>query len=157
MKILFRNRETLGGMLFLLLGVYLIWEISTFAVATEKIRSLGPEFFPNVLAWSLTLLSVTLVVQGLRLPPAPILREGLGTGACLGPAAVLFGVLSFIWLITPLGFALWAFLFLAALQAALGERNLMHNFLFSLSITAVLYLMFAVALRIPLPRGFLAF
>lgn len=157
MNTLFRNRETLGGALFALLGVYLLWEISTFTVPMEKVRSLGPEFFPNVLAWALTLLSAALIVQGLRLPPAPIIPAAYRGRTGLRPLSILLGLASFIFLVEPLGFVLWALLFLALVQYVLGERRPFALTALSVLITAVLYLVFVVALNVPLPRGLLPF
>lgn len=157
MNILFRNRETLGGALFALLGVYLLREISTFTVPMEKVRSLGPEFFPNVLAWALTLLSVALFIQGLRLPPAPIIPAAYRGRIGLRPLSVLLGLASFIFLAEPLGFVLWALLFLAVVQYMLGERRPFALIALAALITAALYLVFVTALHVPLPRGPLPF
>lgn len=157
MNILFRNRETSGGALFTLLGVYLLREISTFTVPMEKVRSLGPEFFPNVLAWALTLLSVVLFIQGLRLPPAPIIPAAYRGRIGLRPLSVLLGLASFIFLAEPLGFVLWALLFLAVVQYMLGERRPFALIALAALITAALYLVFVTALHVPLPRGPLPF
>lgn len=157
MKILFRNRETLGGALFVLLGAYLLYEISTFAVAAEKIRSLGPQFFPDILAWGMTLLSITLFCQGLRLPPAPIIPVAYRGIVALRPLAFLVAAGSYIFLSNALGFVIWSLLFLSALQYALGERDAVRNMTLSVLITGMLYALFAWALNVPLPRGPLPF
>lgn len=153
MNILCRNKETVCGGVFFLFGAYLLWEVGKFVAPPETVRSLGPDVFPGVLSWSLCALSLVLFIQGLRLPPAPIIPEKLRGGAAYAPAAVFGGCLSFMLFIESLGFLLWSILFLALLQYALGERRIPINLGFAIVFSLGVYLIFGFGLSVPMPRG----
>ena len=157
MHLVFKNKDTFFGLFFLILSLYLLCEIQTFAMPAEKIRSLGPEFFPDILASSMALLSGVLTVQGLRAPRGPILPESWRGATLIAPLAYVAGAVSFMLLVSTLGFLLWSVLFLAAMQYLMGERRPARTLFFACAVSAVIYVVFATCLRVPLPQGLFGF
>lgn len=157
MNLICKNKETFFGLLFLLLSLYLLYEIQGFAMSAEKIRSLGPEFFPDILATSMGFLSCMLIIQGLRSPKGPIIPEAWRGGAFVAPLAYVLGAVSFMVLVTTLGFLAWSILFLVILQYLMGERRIGYNLLFACGVSGVIYVVFVTCLRVPLPPGSFGF
>lgn len=157
MNILCKNKETFSGSVFFLFSLYVLWETSKFVTPAETVRSLGPEVFPNILALSLCALSISLFIQGLRLPASPIISTKLHGKAAYPAAVITLGCCSFMFLIDFLGFFIWSILFLIILQYAIGERRIVKNLLISLMFSFCIYFIFSVGLGVPMPRGPLPF
>jgi hypothetical protein len=155
MKSLFKNKEVVGGLIFCAVSLYLFYEISSFPTTAERYRSLGPEVFPNVIAGSLLVLSIILFIQGLLKQQSPILSFNF---LCLGSLrmfSIIALLIVFMLVIESIGFIAWGLAFMALVQFILGERRPATIALLSVAVIAVVYVVFAVLLRVPLPKGIL--
>lgn len=135
----------------------------------SKTENLGSAFFPALLAAVLAFLSLLLILDSLLARRA----SGKGKGGAVIEGAerleedsfsaedisykFLLGtiVLSFLYvgLISILGFLISTPLFLILLIRLLGYEKWANNLAASIGLTAVLYLLFAVALGVTLPAG----
>jgi putative tricarboxylic transport membrane protein len=151
-----RNKETLLGSAMLIAAVVYLVAVARFPDTAARYRAIAPSFLPNLLGIVLVILSGLLIVQGIRAPKAAILEietskaNGIRTVALLGLFILFVRSFRFV------GFAPSSFLFVTALQFLLGERRIIRVLLLAVAITGVLYLIFVVLLRVPLPRGVLA-
>jgi tripartite-type tricarboxylate transporter receptor subunit TctC len=130
-------------------------------LTSEAFRSMhrtrfGPMFFPAVLFLLLGLVFLGLIgTGGWRRPPhvEPISRQGL-----VRSAEIVIWVAAYLLLVETAGFLLTAATLCTLLMWRLGDRSLVHGVI-ALAVTAAIvplaYLVFAVYLRVPLPRGWL--
>jgi hypothetical protein len=153
MKSLFKNKEVVGGLIFCAVSLYLFYEISTFPTTAERYRSLGPEVFPNVIAGSLLVLSILLFIQGCLKKQAPILSFKLLSLGSLKMFSIIALLIVFMLVIESIGFITWGLAFMVLVQFILGERRPANITLLSVAVIAVVYLVFAVLLKVPLPKG----
>jgi tripartite-type tricarboxylate transporter receptor subunit TctC len=119
-------------------------------------KQLGPMFFPGVLGAALALVLAALALRRRKAVPEASAEPALPApaGAGLRFAEVIAGVAAYILLAETLGFVLTAGVLLLAHLVRLGTRPAV-----ALPVAAVLvpaaYQLFAVVLRVPLPRGLL--
>jgi tripartite-type tricarboxylate transporter receptor subunit TctC len=128
---------------------------------SEALRGLtakrfGPMFFPAALAGALALVTLGIALGSRRHRPAADAREAAAAppGAGWRFAEVLLFVAVYIALAETAGFILTAGLLLLAHLLRLGTRAAVAVPLASLLVPAA-YHLFAVVLRVPLPRGWL--
>jgi hypothetical protein len=115
-------------------------------------RQFGPMFFPAVLGVLLGVVLVTLAATGkLKRDPeaAPMDRKGLAA-----IAIVVLWVTAYVWLAEWLGFVLLGFVLMVLLLRRLGTR-LWVALVTSAVLVPLCFQVFAVWLRVPLPRGWL--
>lgn len=148
-----KNKEVAGGIIFCAISLYLLYEISIFPTTAERYRSLGPEVFPNVIAGSLLFLSIMLFIQGLINEKSPILSFRIVSLGSLKMFSIIGLLIIFMLSIDSFGFIAWGLTFMIAVQVILGERRPGMVALLSVIVVAVVYLIFAVLLRVPLPKG----
>jgi len=112
----------------------------------------GPKFFPTVLGVLLGLVCVALAASGgLRRPP----EIGRVTGRDVVRAAeVVAWVVAYVAVAEIAGFLITAAVLLVLLMWRLGNRWTI-NVAVSVTIVVLTYQLFAVGLRVPLPRGWL--
>ncbi|MDX9958581.1 MAG: tripartite tricarboxylate transporter TctB family protein [Clostridia bacterium] len=148
-----RNKATLAGTLLLGVTLPYLFAVSRFPDTSQRFRSLGPEVFPNILGWISVLLAVLLIMEGGKSKPAPIF-PGTAKQHNVLRAIALVGILVLVTLsLDFLGFVIVSFLFTAVVQFLLGEKRAIRLLVISVLTTAVLYALFILLLRIPLPRG----
>jgi hypothetical protein len=152
MKRLFRNKEVVGGLIFFAISIYLLYEISTFPTTAERYRSLGPEVFPNVISGALLVLSIMLFVQGWLKEESPILSFKLFSAGSLRMFSIIALLLVFMLVIQSIGFIVWGLAFMVLVQVILGERRVAMIALLSVVVVAVVYVVFATLLGVPLPK-----
>jgi hypothetical protein len=120
-------------------------------------KQFGPLFFPAVLAGALVLVTLGIVVsqrRGSRTAPPGEAAVSSPRGADWRFAEVLAWVVLYIALAEVLGFIVTAGALLAVHLLRLGTRPTVAVPLAAL-LTPVVYHLFAVVLRVPLPRGVL--
>lgn len=151
-----RINDAVWGALLLALALFVYLEAGTFR--TMPGVPYGPGLFPRIIAIVLGGAGVLLVASGLR-------RDGrwraieLAEWARLPRSYVLFaavvgGGVAFALLAPRLGFALSAFAMLAVvLVVARGRRSLASSLLIAAVAVVATHLLFAQALRVPLPFG----
>jgi len=148
-----RNKETLLASVLLIFGVVFFVAVARFPDTAMRYRAISPSFFPNLLAGAMVVLSVFLGVEGWRGAPARIF-DIKAEPRDVVRAVLLVGILiAFLFLLKVLGFAITAFIFTGSVQLLLGEKRILRVALFSLTVTALLYIVFVTLLRVPLPYG----
>ena len=150
-----RNKNIVAGLFLTVLG--LAYGYLTTGLPERSLPNMpGPSFFPWIITFCLLVLSVSLLVQGLRMAPDdPIPKPGLekpdGDSA---PAFMFFGVFAVYLALLPfLGFLLASIPFFAVLMALYGETRKLWIISLSLGFPIFLFLLFRDVFNIPLPRG----
>lgn len=128
---------------------------------------LGSAFLPRVLSLGLMVLSLVLVVAGLRnldfeepkAGPASVEGDAAAEGSGEGSLGVVLGFLAamavYVALLPVLGYLYATPPFLAVLLALAGERRAFWIATGALGLSAGLYVLFGVVLRIAVPTGVL--
>jgi putative tricarboxylic transport membrane protein len=148
-----RNKETFLGTLLLLASIIFLYGVMNFPGTSATYRGVSPSFFPNLLGAALAVLSIFLIVEGFRTAPARILDLQSTRGNLIRTIAVLGSLILFVALFRLLGFVLMAFIFTAGLQLILGEKRIVRALLVSFTVSAVLYIVLVVLLRVSFPLG----
>ena len=145
-----RINDRVFGMLMLILAVAYGWEATRFPEPFGGNESVGPETFPLILSF---LLSVSAVYLMLRPDPdeawpvAPMLLELSG---------VVLVILAFAWAIEPLGFIIAALLAVSYLCWRMGAKPIKSVLMGTVS-SVVIFLLFNNVLELALPLGLLEF
>lgn len=151
------HRDAVVGGLLALLSAFLLWE--TRQIPHPPLIPIGPAFYPRVVLSIFFLLSLLLLISGLR---ASRPERALDWRAWLTCYRVILGAFLLFGLYTlampRLGYLLSTFLFTAALEWWLGHRGLRR--LPGLVAVAVgtsvgTYVVFELYLHVLLPRGVL--
>jgi hypothetical protein len=127
------------------------------AFAGLAVKQLGPMFFPGVLAVALAAVVLGLVVTSRRAPAAAAGQQppsGFGPGGAWRFAEPLLWIVAYIAAAESLGFVVTAGVLLLAYLLRLGTRPPVAVPLV-LVLVPVAYQIFAVLLRVSLPRGIL--
>ena len=149
-----------GISLFVLSGIIFVFgsNFPNFVVRGQKLP--GPKFFPYALAFVLIGLGVYFVIKSivlLKLKKTP--RD-----ASLAPAekitfegvknvvAIIAGILFFVPLINLLGFLLGAMVISTVLMTTLNVK-LWHSLIYSAVLVVLIFLIFGMVFKIPLPEG----
>ena len=126
-------------------------------LTSEAFRSVqettfGPMFFPSVLGISLLVVLACLVATGGLRRPTEV--DSLSSADLLRSAEVIGLVLGYLLLVETAGFVITSAALLALWMLRLGNRWPVAIPL-SVLVAATTFQLFAVALRVPLPRGWL--
>lgn len=148
--------ETIAGLAFVALGAFMGLESMRFPYMLESVP--GPGFLPRWIALGLVVSGLVLTATALRPRAAslePITWPDAGGWRRVG---LMFGGLAVsLLLLEKLGFLVTTTLFMAAVIFGLGVRSWLMLATVPLLAATGLYLVFAVWLRVPLPKGVLAF
>ncbi|MBI4540090.1 MAG: tripartite tricarboxylate transporter TctB family protein [Gemmatimonadetes bacterium] len=144
-----RRVDLFAGLALFAFAAFYFWQSLAVTVGFAS-DTLGPTFFPRLLALGLAILALVVVVRAATnrsdpSAPAP-LRHGL---------LVVLLVLIVAWavLLPLLGYFIVTPPLLAAVMLLLGLRNLWKLLGTTLGLTLALYLLFGQALNVPLPMG----
>lgn len=153
---MFRVSDLGSGLAIASLGAFVLMESRTFPDAGGI--PVGPSFYPGLIGGVLTMAGLVLAANALRRHAAfPIverpqwLRPGKGL---LAVFAVPAAVIAYALLAPALGFLATSFLVMTALLMAFGVR--WHvSVITAVGISAILHVVFALLMRVPLPFGFI--
>ena len=148
--------ETVAGAVFVAIGVLILLEAIKFPYFVEGVP--GPGFLPLWISFGIIGAGLVLAVKGIR--PGLALQEAIPWPEAAGwrRVGLMFGGLAAsLLLLEILGFMVTTTLFMAAVVFGLGVRS--WRILASVPLVSAigLYVIFAVWLRVPLPKGILAF
>jgi putative tricarboxylic transport membrane protein len=144
--------EAVSGAFFVAIGGFMLLHALKLAYLVENIP--GPGFLPRWIAGGLIAAGCVLVVKALR-------AEGAEPPAWPGPAGwrrvvLLLGALGVAFVVlTTLGFLVTTALFVGVVIFSLGVRSWKTLATVPLLAAIVLYVVFAVCLSVPLPKGVL--
>jgi hypothetical protein len=139
--------DRFGGLVLAALALFTLWEARRLPLGS--LASPGPAYAPMLLAALLLVFAIAIVMLGgrsRRLADAGW-REWRHAIAILG--VCVFMALS----LERLGYRLTIFAALAILLGVLERRSVVTTALFAAAFSAASFYLFAVLLRVPLPRG----
>jgi len=146
-----RRADLLIGLGLLAFAAFYFQQSFTITVGFAADR-LGPTFFPRLLALVLAACALALIgrsVRGRSDPaPLPTVRASLLLWT-------IASTIAYVMALSPLGYLIATPLYLAALVWLLGYRSPTGLAGTALGVTAVLYLVFAKALKVLVPMGLL--
>jgi len=155
-------REVVLGLIFLSLAAATFFLMADFP-SGNRFQGMGPAFYPGLLAALLGLLSLGLGIRGLFVPEeaAPDgIEEKTGKAFPLfgshlkTPGVLILIVCVYLIGMNILGFLVTTPLFLVATMKSL--RSEWKSALFvGLFLSALVYAIFGIVLRVPLPEGYL--
>jgi putative tricarboxylic transport membrane protein len=148
------RRDAAVGAALALLSVGLLWQ--TREIPHPPLVPIGPAFYPRVVLTLFLVLSLLLMVSGLRAPRAEPAPPLLGRTRLVPASFALFGL--YVLAMPVLGYLLSTALFTIAMQWLLGRRGRQHLVgVLAVGIgTAVgTWLVFERYLYVLLPRGVL--
>ena len=148
--------ETTAGGIVTVVGVLMLLESMKFAYFLEGVP--GPGFLPRWIAVGLVCTGLVLTVKGLR--PGMVLQEAIQWPDAGGwkRIALMLGALAVaLILLEKLGFMVVTTVFMAVLIFGLGVRSWVMLVSVPLVAAIGLYVVFAVWLRVPLPKGIFFF
>jgi hypothetical protein len=147
--------ETIAGSVITAIGALMLLESLKFAYFVEGVP--GPGFLPRWIAVALVGTGILLTVQGVR--PARVLEAiSWPNSAGWKRIALLVGALAVaLLLLDKLGFVVVTTAFMAVLVYGLGVRSWWTLVWVPLAAAIGLYVVFAVWLSVPLPKGVFTF
>ena len=149
--------ETVAGSLFVAIGALLLLESIKLPYFVEAVP--GPGFLPLWISFGIMGAGLVLAVKGIR-PGLVTPEEGITWPEAAGwrRVGLILGALAgSLLLLEWLGFLVTTTLFMAVVVFGLGVRSWRILAAVPLGAAVGLYVIFAVWLRVPLPKGILAF
>ena len=140
--------NVIGGVLFLIFGLVALFLIPAQVPAPEP-GMIGPRYVPYIMAIAMILLSVVLIVQGLLSKDGKVSFRGI----LPSKEALLTTLLIILWVVglaLGLGFIPTSLLFVLAGLLLYRTKGWL-NYAIAVVFVFVLYLVFAVFLRVQLP------
>jgi putative tricarboxylic transport membrane protein len=142
------KRERIVAAVALLFGAVAAYEATGLPLGT--IHSPGPGFFPLWTSILIVLLALVLLVQALT-SRSSISREGFGR---IGKVVALLIVLAgYTFLLDQLGYPVCTFLLVLFMLRVLDPQRWTVALGFAAMTAVVSYVLFAIWLSVPLPRG----
>ena len=148
--------ETAAGGVFTAIGVLMLLESMKFAYFLDGVP--GPGFLPRWVAAGLICVGLYLTAKGIR--PGIALQKAIEwpeAGAWRRVAAILGALALALLLLENLGFVIVVTVFMAVVMYSLSVRSWLMLATVPVLTAIGLYVIFAVWLRVPLPRGVLLF
>jgi len=146
-----RHKNIIAGIILTALG--LAYGYMTTGLPVRSLPNTpGPSFFPWILTFCLLVLSVSLLVQGLRMgkDEAPPGNDGGGSI----PAFLFLIVFAVYLALLPfMGFLAASIPFFAVLMVLYGETRKLWIASLSFGVPVFLFLLFRDVFNIPMPRG----
>ena len=150
-----KRGETIFGLCIFAFGALMLKGTLKLKYFVDEVP--GPGFLPFWVSLGIIILGVTLTVGGIRsrgpssdIEPRPAWMGRLRIWMTLGALAIS------LLLFDALGFAVTAFVFVAVVTFMLGARSWRDLVLVPLLAAAILHIIFAVLLKVPLPIGILS-
>lgn len=156
MKMAMRN--IISSTVLLVLAVGYAWQIMLLPTRDTMPNTPGPAFFPWLIVSCVALLSVALLLRGIRelkADQAGNSHSMAGKIATNGhkPFAMMLIYAIYLAALTQLGFVISSVVFFAVLMWLYGSRNFVLIALCSLLLPITLYLIFTYGFQILLPRN----
>ncbi len=140
--------NVIGGVLFLVFGLVVLFLIPQQIPAPEP-GTIGPRYVPYIMAIGMIILSVVLIIQGLFSKDGKVSFRGI----LPSKEALLTTLLIILWVVglaLGLGFIPTSLLFVIAGLLLFRTKGWL-NYVIAVVFVFVLYLVFAVFLRVQLP------
>ena len=151
-----KDNDWMPGIVWLVLGLAVIW--GSLRLKLGGFVSPGPGLMPFILGIGLTLCSLFVLIQTMRLRlgkrkgPA----QGIWMDVDIKKVILVVGcLLGYTFMLEHVGFALTTFLILTILFRAVGSQKWSYSLIASISTVVISYVVFIVILKVELPAGFL--
>ena len=152
-----RKGDQVSAALFFMLGLLAIWEASKLTQSEATVGP-GPGLLPSLLGVAMCVLALILFVRstlaGGAASGAPFLPSALGRKNI---ACIVGGLAVYLLLLEPVGYLPMTAVFAAFLLWSLERHRWRNIIAISLAVAILGYGVFAAWLRVPLPRGVLAY
>ena len=148
--------ETAAGGIIAVVGIVMLLESLKFAYFLDGVP--GPGFLPRWVAGGLVLMGLFLTAKAIR--PGAALTKAIAwpyAGAWRRVAVMLGALALGLVLLDKLGFVIITTVFMAVVMYSLGVRSWRLLATVPVLTAVALYVIFAVWLRVPLPKGVLPF
>jgi len=116
------------------------------------VNAYGPNFFPQSLSAMLALASIALIVQALRGKALKDL-ESIDKRGFIRATITLVIALIYLFIMQYIGFYIATVIFLFATMKYLGQKNNLMTLFISICVGSIIYGIFSLFLKIPLPEG----
>ncbi len=147
-----KARICTGALMLVIFGVYL-WQ--AIGLPTGRMNAPGPGLFPIFVAGIIICAAIITIFDGLMMLRADETFD-LPLGRPLVRTLAILGALLMLALLLPIaGRVITPFLTILAVTLTLSDRSWIHSLLWSVALTALVWLTFIELLGIPLPRGVL--
>jgi len=149
--------ETVAGSVFVAIGVWVLLQAIKFPYFVEDVP--GPGFLPLWISFGIIGAGLVLAVKGIW-PRLAIQEEAITWPQAAGwrRVGLMLGALAVsLLLLQILGFMVVTTLFMAVVVFGLGVRSWRMLTIVPIVSAVGLYVIFAVWLRVPLPKGILVF
>lgn len=145
-----RLNDRLIGVLAMLGGLAILWEASGFRSVPGQ--AYGSAFFPSIVGG--LLVTAGLLQVALAKPRVPVLRlaDWLRSRRAFAALAMPAGVVLWLLAVPEFGFLATSWVVLSGLMIVLGAAAV-RAVTVALVATCLLFLVFSMLLRVPLPRG----
>ena len=147
-----RVSNTAIGLFLILFAAVVLWHVQSFPSLDNGYP--GPALFPSVLAVLFIFCGIGLIIQGIR-QREKLLKLDTGTLSLPGLLNIFFvlgAIVCYIFLADTIGFLIFSFVVLVVLMKWLKVHTL-SSIAMAVSVTLVIYLLFAKLLLVPLPWG----
>jgi putative tricarboxylic transport membrane protein len=147
-----RVTHTAIGLFLVVFAAAVLWHVQSFPSLDNGYP--GPALFPSVLAVLFILCGVGLIIQGVR-QREKLLKFDTGALTLQGLLNIFFvlgTIVCYIFLAEYVGFLIFSVAVLVVLMKWLKVKTL-SSIMMALSVTFVIYLLFAKVLLVPLPWG----
>ena len=147
-----RVSNTAIGLFLIVFAAAVLWHVQSFPSLDNGYP--GPALFPSVLAVLFILCGVGLIIQGVR-QREKLLKFDTGALTLQGLLNIFFvlgTIVCYIFLAEYVGFLIFSVAVLVVLMKWLKVKTL-SSIMMALSVTFVIYLLFAKVLLVPLPWG----
>lgn len=155
-----KKTDIITSICLLIFSGVLYFHSGTFPVREGRVKVLNAGFYPQLLAVILGILALLLLVVSLRKTPENQKSNKLWvTKSALFLFFITLGMLIiYPFLLSSLGFVVATFIFIIILVYCLSDKekfSLTSILLVSTGITAIIFLVFKVFIKIPFPTGYL--
>jgi putative tricarboxylic transport membrane protein len=148
-----RKKDLYSSFFFFLFGGAFI--IGSLSYPTWDRYGPGPGFFPLLLGFLFSALSLLLLIGSVARQEAGDKKEGGSQSSILRPVLYLFVLFGFYFFFERLGFILTLFFFMTGVLFLFGRRSIRSSISISVLATFFAYLIFVKLLSVSLPPGIL--
>jgi hypothetical protein len=139
--------DRFGGGVLMALALFTLWECRKLPLG--NLANPGPAYMPTLLALLLLVFAIVIVALGAHAPRVATAGWSEWRHAVAILAVCIFMALS----LERLGYRITVFGALVMLLGLLERRSIVTTAVFSVAFSAASFYLFAVLLRVPLPRG----
>jgi len=149
-----KKDEIIGGIIGVLISGFVFYESSKFP--KDIVMSIGPSYFPKILATALLLVSGILIINAIR-GKSKKSAEGfdIKDPGIQRAGVALLATIVYCLVLNYIGFIISSSMFLLFLMYLLKKRNYFKMAAISIGVTLSVYFIFRTLLNITLPSGFL--